>query len=261
MNKLILRLAKSILRKKLGSNDYAKEFLDFSNIAAEGFCYGNDELIEQAESRLIKRLGPHLESEQFILDIGANVGTYASKWLEYTNNIIAFEPGKVAFNSLNQKYKDKIKVENIAIGEEEGELALFTESKDSKLNSLYPRKNKNHNWANFAKVKVDTLDNYCKANKIESIYFLKIDVEGHELEVLKGASSTLLKLKYIQFEFGGAHLDSGHHFREFFDLLSPHFQLNFILKDGLYPIKEYHEKLENFRGNNFLAVAKNTTFL
>lgn len=50
---------------------------------------------------------------------------------------------------------------------------------------------------------VDTIDNYVKANKIASIDFLKIDAEGMDYRILKGASKTISenKIKFIQFEY------------------------------------------------------------
>ena len=44
------------------------------------------------------------------------------------------------------------------------------------------------------------LSKYVEENKIENIDFIKIDTEGYELEVLKGAKEILYKAKYILFE-------------------------------------------------------------
>lgn len=49
-------------------------------------------------------------------------------------------------------------------------------------------------------VKTDTLDNFCFQKKILQIEVLKIDTEGHELEVLKGAKKILKNTKIIQIE-------------------------------------------------------------
>ncbi len=47
---------------------------------------------------------------------------------------------------------------------------------------------------------VDTINNYCTENNIEKIDLLKIDTEGYDFEVIKGASQLLHNIKYIQFE-------------------------------------------------------------
>ncbi|MBK8024283.1 MAG: FkbM family methyltransferase [Chloroflexi bacterium] len=53
-------------------------------------------------------------------------------------------------------------------------------------------------------VKVDTLDDYCARNAVESIDYLKIDVEGYEMEVMLGAESLLSsgQIGLIHFEYG-----------------------------------------------------------
>ena len=56
---------------------------------------------------------------------------------------------------------------------------------------------------NATTVRTETLDGFCAKNKINLIDFMKIDVEGFELNVLKGAELMLSggKIKLIQFEF------------------------------------------------------------
>jgi FkbM family methyltransferase len=55
-------------------------------------------------------------------------------------------------------------------------------------------------WHEKREIRIDTLLNYCKANKIKSIDLLKIDAEGYDIEVVKGCGKMLGKIKYIQFE-------------------------------------------------------------
>jgi FkbM family methyltransferase len=50
------------------------------------------------------------------------------------------------------------------------------------------------------RVKVDTLYNYCRKNRINSIDYLKIDTEGYDIEVIRGCGKMLPNIKYIQFE-------------------------------------------------------------
>ena len=50
------------------------------------------------------------------------------------------------------------------------------------------------------KVKTNTLDNFCKIKKIKRVDLLKIDVEGSELDVLRGAKKLLNSVNIIQLE-------------------------------------------------------------
>jgi FkbM family methyltransferase len=63
--------------------------------------------------------------------------------------------------------------------------------------------------ANKVMMKIKCAKEYMLENNVTSIDFLKIDVEGYELSVLKGFGDTLACVKYIQFEYGGTYIDSG----------------------------------------------------
>ena len=52
----------------------------------------------------------------------------------------------------------------------------------------------------YKKVKVISLKNFCETNKIRSIDFLKIDVEGYEYDVLRGAKTLLKNINFIMIE-------------------------------------------------------------
>lgn len=82
---------------------------------------------------------------------------------------------------------------------------------------------------------------------------MKLDAEGHELQVLHGAERLLAHntIDIIQFEFGGCNIDSRTCFQDFFYLLNPQYRLFQILRDGLFSIKEYVERHELFFTTNF----------
>jgi len=80
---------------------------------------------------------------------------------------------------------------------------IDTSSKWYKMKSLLLGGNIKTSFITQEEVNTSTLDDFCLKNKIENIDLLKIDTEGHEKEVLQGASSLLLnkKIKYILIEF------------------------------------------------------------
>jgi hypothetical protein len=104
------------------------------------------------------------------------------------------------------------------------------------------------------RIALTTLDSYCAFEGIQKIDFLKIDAEGHDLEVLKGASTMLAegRITYVQFEFGGANIDSRTFLRDFVTLLTPRYSLWRLLSDGV-ELLEYSEREEIFITTNFLA--------
>jgi len=148
---------------------------------------------------------------------------------------------------------------NIGFGEKEETRTLFTTEKGLGLASLYQRNLKEFGMEMNIEEKVDiqTLDNFCKKNKIKKIDLLKIDVEGNELNVLKGAEKMINAglIDYIQFEFG-CNVDSRTYFKDFFYLLNPKYEIYRVLKNGIYLIKEYKWTNEIFNAINYLAIRR-----
>lgn len=141
---------------------------------------------------------------QTIIDAGANVGqtTLKYKKLFPHANIYAFEPFPESFQKLHESYKfdTLIKTEELALSDEEG-FELLQVNNSVCTNSLL----KTEDTASISfhdvdnqiqtkkeiKIKTNTLDNYCAANKIENIDILKMDVQGGELKILVGAKNLL----------------------------------------------------------------------
>ena len=102
------------------------------------------------------------------------------------------------------------------------------------------------------------MDIFCQQYTIDSIDFLKLDGEGHELAVLKGGKQMFEegRVGMVQFEVGGCNLDSKSFFREYYYFFSKDYDLYRILSDGLRPIRSYSERLEVFLSANYLAIRK-----
>jgi hypothetical protein len=91
------------------------------------------------------------------------------------------------------------------------------------------------------------------------IDLLKIDVEGHELEVLRGAESLFAGrgVRMVTFEFGGCDIDSRTFFQDFWYFFRERGmgRLFRITPSGyLAPIRHYREADEQFRTTNFLVL-------
>jgi FkbM family methyltransferase len=194
-----------------------------------------------------------------IFDVGANIGGYshAIRSIFPSSAIIhAFEPSVATFKILVEKTKDieSLITNNKGLGESETKLTLFSDSEGSGLASLYNRKIE-MKMDRTEDVDISTVDLYCEQKGVSDILFLKLDIEGHELSALKGASGMLRKkrIRFIQFEFGGTNLDSRTYFKDFYELLSNDYKIYRILKGGLFEIKKYSEAREVFLSVNYLA--------
>ena len=152
------------------------------------------------------------------MDVGAHRGAYTDLFLKYFKNLKAylFEPQKKIFNFIKKKHQHSknIKCFNIAISNKNSSKVLFINehgltSSLSVLNSknkylkykaiLFGRKLKGMIKDEII-VKTATLNQIIIKNKLPNIDLLKIDTEGHELEVLLGIGKNIKKIKYILVE-------------------------------------------------------------
>ena len=148
------------------------------------------------------------------IDIGANVGKYTKLLLTETKSkIISFEPLPLAFKDLQKIEQDnpeRLKVYNYAIGEKDETLELNYSNEKSEKASFLENLNELsfYDFKNNQKIKtkVYCLDTFFSNNPnllSKNIDLVKIDTEGFEFEVLKGAKKMLEQNppKYIQIEF------------------------------------------------------------
>lgn len=210
------------------------------------------------EMYILKLLNYSFQNQTLcIFDVGANVGGYLSSLLSTVNRpkkVYAFEPLTAHYLELSKLELSKdIKIIQFGMSDKVEELKINYSKQIDPTASIYSHLSGN----SFSEVcKFTTIDSFCEANHIEIIHFLKIDVEGHELNVLKGTSKMIEenKVLVIQFEFGLYNIESRSFFRDFYILLSPQYTIYRIVKNGLVKLEKYTVHLEKFHIANFLAV-------
>ena len=193
-----------------------------------------------------------------IFDVGANVGEWTELINKYTDNkakIYSFEPSKQTYKTLSSnKFGDNIILKNIGLGENNETKEFYIFGDDSTLNSAFDRgieMNHTKEQADFEK-----LDDFCKKNNIDHISFLKIDTEGNELSVLKGAEEFIKngKIDFIQFEYGGTYIDAGFMLKDVFNFFkNTPYKIYKMKKHGLQEIDSYNHDLESFQYSNYIA--------
>ena len=172
------------------------------------------------------------ENHLVAFDVGAYVGDITKTYVEIfpQATMYCFEPFPDSFNELSRTAKSKsIKPYRIALSNQKGKARLLINT-DRSCNSMFPRPAMRARYYSESsqnisqiEVKTQTLDSFCETEGISDIDILKLDVEGAELNVLKGATQKLtekrvrLILTEVMFT---AHYEGGCLFHEVSDFLS-----------------------------------------
>lgn len=215
-------------------------------------------------SELHRRLDG-LTRRAVIFDVGANVGDYAHEVNEVFGSraeLHCFEPSKATFEELTRRTAaiEGVVLNQLGVGSATTTATLYTDGDGSTLASLYPRDldRFDRTMDQTETIELVSVDDYCRTRSIDHIDLLKLDIEGNELEALRGATKMIEegRIDFIQLEFGATTLAARVSFHDLWTLLSPKFDLYRILKHGLHPIRRYEEVCEVFMYQNLVAIRR-----
>ena len=227
----------------------------------QGLLMSNPE--KNGEYKFLKETCNKLKEESIIFDVGANIGDY-SKEIRKINNkstIYCFEPVPNTFKKLKETHlntKDII-LNNFAFSNEIKEFEMFEYGKHYGTNSIEKHEELISEETKKIKIYLNTIDNFCKQEKIEKIDFLKIDVEGHEVNVLKGARDMIKnkKINIIQLEYNYLWKNTNNTLQEVFETLSNYYNIYRLTFWGRIHLKKFNKKLENYpSASNYVAIRK-----
>lgn len=173
--------------------------------------------------RHLRTQTPDYEPRLFF-DVGANIGQTIDEIREHfpETRIFAFEPVPASFRILADKHgsDETITLSNFALGRRDDTQTMVTRGTDKK-NAIVKGDVPNVPTSDVA---VRTGDGVCAELGVDHIDFLKIDTEGHDIEVLLGFIHMLtnLKIDFVQVE-ASANLTNKHHrsLEEFMGFLRP----------------------------------------
>lgn len=201
-------------------------------------------------------------TEPLLFDVGAHRGSWSLQMRSYLPRarFVLFEPQPACQAAIVSHGVPEFTLVGRAVSSACGTGEMYTAGATAAIASLHRRRDSYFDSLEFSPLEIETvtIDSVVAERSIDTIDFLKLDIEGHELEALRGAAGSLAegRIKALSFEFGSGNLNSRTYFRDFWDLLTEsHFDLYRVLPSGrLSPIREYYEDCEHFRGvSNYVA--------
>ena len=222
------------------------------------------DLHTNGELALLKKL---IVAESVVFDIGAHSGAWTAAVLEHVRpaQVHLFEPLPELGPTLATRFAKNLSTGQVitnacALSDREETRALHHYEQSPAWSTFHRRTEIEHRQGvpspKVLSVPTTTLDAYCARAGVRRIHFLKIDVEGGELEVLRGARGLLRagNIDYLQFEYGGTYADAGTTLQQVFALLKEFgWELFQITPAGLQHRSQFTPALENFQYANYLA--------
>ncbi len=137
-------------------------------------------------------------------DVGANAGQTITKLVSAFPDaeVHAFEPVKKTYDLIRSRFAsyNNLTLNQLALGDRNAEMDIYVPQHDTMASLVKPS-----DYVESEQVRVQTLDAYCDEHNIATIDLLKIDAEGYDLQVLKGATTLLenqaIKLVLVELGF------------------------------------------------------------
>lgn len=202
-----------------------------------------------------------------VFDVGANIGEWTrdlssrlkAAGVSYT--IHPAEPFPDTYATLTRNLEtwgltSVTRPHNVALSDADGEREFFSLGANQGRNSLHPIPEVGA-VANRTRVVCRSLDSLCQELGITTVHFVKIDTEGHDLDVVRGAKGLLASrsVAMLQFEYNHRWIVARHYLRDAFDLFRPlGYRLGKLTRLGIEFYDTWHPELESFREGNYLAV-------
>ena len=166
------------------------------------FCFDKTQYFRQDEEDFLMR---YLRNGDTYIDVGANIGLFTLKAASIVGGngrIYAFEPMPRIFRVLESNVRfnkfRNVRTYNYGLGDKPSNAYISDHPVDDSVNSVIN--------SGTIRIELRTLDSF-DFYKDKKVNLLKVDVEGFELFVLKGAANTLLKTDCVFFESWNTHFE------------------------------------------------------
>lgn len=198
-------------------------------------------------------------AEPVVLDVGAHYGEWSESLLAQPGNtptLHAFEPSAHSAVKARDAIGGRGEVHLFALSDKPGAGSLLIVHEGAGSNSVVPFTDSERPSGEIEHIAFSTVDDFCAEHGIERVTLLKIDAEGHDLAVLRGAEEMLGKraIDLIQFEYNLRWIDARVFLLDAFQLLEGHsYRLAKVTPRGIETYERWHHELEKFVECNYLA--------
>jgi len=153
--------------------------------------------LEVAKSKMRSKYLHHdwlLPDDAIILDVGANAGEFTAAVVEQSKIVASFEPDPAVFRclSFNLSNHPNCDLVNAAAGDENGSKRFYLANQDADSSLIEPDE-----FVSTIDVNCVRLDDWIDKAGISQITLMKVEAEGFEPEVLKGAERALQRTQYV----------------------------------------------------------------
>ncbi len=212
---------------------------------------------ENGELWLANRVAPHC---QFFIDAGANTGRWTDLILGRASPSVRgllIEPGRGALKQLRSRHgaDPRLEIADLALGSAPGEAKFYEEGEGGESSSLIAEYVRDPG-ASYV-VPISTIDREIASRHVGVVDLLKIDAEGYDARILRGAEQALSahQVRAVQFEYGVNWLAAGDTLLNTTSWLRGFgYELWLLTHDGLREF-DYERFGDFFRYSNFVALA------
>ncbi len=163
-------------------------------------------------------------------DIGANIGNHALTMAKYSSEVFAFEPVPFIYEILSSNKTlnslNNLQLNQIALGNEEGEVEMLIVNDINSGCSRISAKGEEQEGRKKEKARIVKGDDFFSEESVKRIDLIKIDVEGHETDVLLGLENTIKQYEpIVVFEWNDELTKNGFKKNQFFDTVFKNYSL------------------------------------
>lgn len=190
------------------------------------------------------------------LDVGANLGTWSRALLSSAGSrpvrLHAFEPADEAHRRLLASLPDTARVNRLAVSDACRRASLHLVGPTAGTNSLHAA----DSGLTVQPIQTVTIDRYLSEHAIERVDLLKVDTEGHDFAVLRGAGAAFAAgaIGVVQFEYNHRWVYARRYLKDVFDLLGPlGYRIGKLTPAGVERYPDWDPELETFIEGNYVA--------